>query len=82
MIEQFKTEYKDYKYFETSAKINDGIEKLFQDLGEDLYKILNENGGRERNQCQRNITIFKYKKPKKNSCTCLKVDPGNYKKKD
>jgi len=81
LIEKFKIEYKDYKYYETSAKINEGIEKLFQDLGEDLYKILNKNGGRE-NKCQTNIEISKYVKPKKSSCSCLKVDDRDYKKKD
>ena len=35
LVEQFKNVHY-FKYYETSAKNNDGIEKLFQDLGEDL----------------------------------------------
>ena len=70
LIEQLKNEYKDYKYFETSAKNNDGIEKLFKDIGEDLYEILREKEGKGRKKSQSVIKISKYKKNNKNNCIC------------
>ena len=71
LIEQLKNEYKDYKYFETSAKNNDGIEKLFKDIGEDLYEILREKEGKGRKKSQSVIKISKYKnKNKGNNCLC------------
>ena len=84
LIEQFKNEYKDYKYYETSAKKNDGIEKLFQDLGEDLYKILNKKGGKKRNNCQSVIKIVNYERTtKNNNCfICYISDNKNNKYKD
>ena len=70
LIEQLKNELKDYKYFETSAKSNDGIEKLFQEIGEDLNKILSGKEGR-RKTSQVAIKISKYKKGKeKKNCLC------------
>ena len=72
LIEQLKNEYKDYKYFETSAKNNDGIEKLFQEIGEDLHEILIEKQGKGRKKSQNAIKISKYNKKKNNDCQCLK----------
>jgi len=69
LINQFKEEYKDFKYYKTSAKNNDGIDKMFQDLGEDLYKILVEKKGNPKTQ--KGIKITKYSKPKpKKDCIC------------
>ena len=74
LVEQFKNDHQNFKYYETSAKNNDGIEKLFQDLGEDLYRIKLENEGRGRSKSQNTIKVSKYdKKNKKNNCACLKV---------
>ena len=71
LIEQLKNEYKDYKYFETSAKNNDGIENLFKEIGEDLYKILSEKEGKGRKKSQSAVKISKYKnKNKGNNCLC------------
>ena len=67
MINQFKEEYKDFKYYETSAKNNEGIEELFQDLAEDLYKILVKEGGKRRN----NDNKLKYYKTKSNKGNCI-----------
>ena len=69
LVEKFKNEYKEFKYYETSAKNNDGIEKLFQDLGEDLYKIPGVGSTRS----QSTVQIGKYNKKKKEQCFCLKV---------
>jgi len=69
LINQLKEEYKDFKYYKTSAKNNDGIDKMFQDLGEDLYKILVEKKGNPKTQ--KGIKITKYSKPKpKKDCIC------------
>ena len=57
LVEQFKNENKEYKYYETSAKNNDGIDQLFQEIGEDLYKILCEKMGRGRTKSQNAIKI-------------------------
>ena len=72
LVEQFKNENKEYKYYETSAKNNDGIDQLFQEIGEDLYKILREKMGRGRTKSQNAIKISKYikKKNKDNDCLC------------
>ena len=84
LIEQIKNEYKNYKYYETSAKNNDGIEKFFQDLGEDLYKIRNEKEGRKRYNGKNVIKIRKYEKTKKKNDCCLsyRLDNKHYKNKD
>ena len=73
VIDEFIIENK-YKYFETSAKENIGIDELFQELSEDLYKILIETGGKKSQNTQ---TLNKYKgnKRNKNNCICaLKND--------
>ena len=57
-----------YKYFETSAKENTGIDELFQELSEDLYKILIETGG---NKSQNTQTLNKFKGNKKNKHNCI-----------
>ena len=62
MINQFKEEYKGFKYYETSAKKNFGIDDLFEGLAIDLYKILVEEG---RTKPKNNIKVGKYKKMKK-----------------
>jgi len=57
-----------YKYYETSAKENMGIDSLFQELSEDLYKIFIEAGG---NKTQNTQTLNKYKVKKgKSNCIC------------
>ena len=57
-----------YKYFETSAKENIGIDELFQELSEDLYKILIETGGKKSQNTQ---TLNKFKGNKKNKSDCI-----------
>jgi len=69
LINKFKEEFKDFKYYETSAKKSEGIDKMFQDLGEDLYKILVEK--KEKAKPQNAIKISKYNKNKKNSSNCM-----------
>jgi small GTP-binding protein len=74
LVQEFKDENKDYKYYETSAKNNTGIEKLFQEIGEDLYNILSEKEGRGRSKSQNAIKISKYNKNKNknngSNCPC------------
>ena len=53
-----------YKYYETSAKSNSGIDELFQELSEDLYKILVETGGNNKSQNSKKLSKYK-KKTKK-----------------
>ena len=71
MINQFKEEYKDFKYYETSAKNNEGIEELFQELAEDLYNIYVKEGRNRRNKSQDIIKIGKYNKKKSNKGICI-----------
>ena len=66
-IDEFIIENK-YKYFETSAKENIGIDELFQELSEDLYKILIETGGKKSQNTQ---TLNKFKGNKKNKSDCI-----------
>ena len=66
-IDEFIIDNK-YKYFETSAKENTGIDELFQELSEDLYKILIETGG---NKSQNTQTLNKFKGNKKNKSDCI-----------
>ena len=67
MVDEFLSTNK-YKYFETSAKDNNGIDELFQELSEDLYTILIEAGS---NKTQNAQTLNKFKrKPKKPDCIC------------
>ena len=66
-IDEFIIDNK-YKYFETSAKENIGIDELFQELSEDLYKILIETGGKKSQNTQ---TLNKFKGNKRNKhCIC------------
>ena len=67
VIDEFIIENK-YKYFETSAKENIGIDELFQELSEDLYKILIETGGKKSQNTQ---TLNKFKGNKKNKSDCI-----------
>ena len=60
-----------YKYFETSAKENNGINELFQELSEDLYTILLETGGKNRTHKTQTLNKFKRNK-RKNDCICSK----------
>ena len=53
LINQFKEEYKDFKYYETSTKDDIGINKIFLDLAEDLYKILFKEGGNRSDKSQK-----------------------------
>ena len=67
MVDEFLCKNK-YKYFETSAKDNNGIDELFQELSEDLYTILIEAGS---NKTQNAQTLNKFKrKQKKPDCIC------------
>ena len=67
MVDEFLSKNK-YKYFETSAKDNNGIDEVFQELSEDLYTILVETGS---NKIQNAQTLNKFKrKPKKPDCIC------------
>ena len=68
MINQFKEEYKSFKYYETSAKDNNRINEIFEELAIDLYKILVEEG---RTKSKNNIKLGKYKKVKKNEGNCI-----------
>jgi len=79
-INKFKEEYKDFKYYETSAKNNDGIDKMFQDLGEELYKILVEKKGNPKTQNAIKISKYSKSKPKGN-CSCF-GENENIKNKD
>ena len=67
VIDEFISKNK-YKYYETSAKDNTGIDELFQELAEDLYKILVETGGN--NKPQNTEKISKFKKKQKSDCIC------------
>ena len=60
------------KYYETSAKDNTGIDELFQDLSEDLYKILVETGGNNKSQNIKKIRNYKNKKQKSNCIWTIK----------
>ena len=69
MVDEFLCKNK-YKYFETSAKNNNGIDEVFQELSEDLYTILVETGS---NKIQNAQTLNKFKRNKrKNDCICSK----------
>jgi len=57
------------KYYETSAKNNTGIDELFQELSEDLYKMLVETGGNNMPQNTQKISNYKRKK-QKSDCIC------------
>ena len=61
------------KYYETSAKDNAGIDELFQDLSEDLYKIIIEEGSKNKAQSSKKLT--KFKKKKKSNCMCSVNQP-------
>ena len=78
LVNQFINKYPDFKYYETSAKSNEGIEELFKNLGEDFYKNLDEY---ERNKYQNTKKLTNCKNKKKSYCICYKND-GNYKSKD
>ena len=66
LVNEFINENKKYKYFETSAKENIGINELFQNLSEDLYKIHIKLTCQKKSQ---NTYILKnYNPPKKNNC--------------
>ena len=67
VIDIFLEENRDFKYKETSAKIeNDNqIKELFQEMGEDLYIYAS---GRKRNDKKNNIKIAGYKEKKKSKC--------------
>ncbi len=67
VIEEFLCKTK-YKYYETSAKDNNGIDELFQDLSEDLYQILLETGGKKRTQNIQKLSNFDNKN---NNSKCL-----------
>ena len=57
------------KYYETRAKDNTGIDELFQELSEDLYKMLVETGGNNMPQNTQKISNYKRKK-QKSDCIC------------
>ena len=61
VIDEFLCKNK-YKYFEISAKENSGIEELFQELSEDLYKILVETSSNKTKRIQKTITYNSYKR--------------------
>ena len=67
LVNEFINENKKYKYFETSAKLNDGINELFEDLGENLYQVQIKENTRKKSQ---NIYILKNNNiEKKNFCS-------------
>ena len=68
MVDEFLSKNK-YKYFETSAKDNNGIDELFQELSEDLYTILVETGSNKIQNAQ-TLNKFKRNKTKKGDCIC------------
>ena len=67
LVDEFIIKNK-YRYFETSAKDNNGIDELFQELSEDLYKINVESGG---NRTQNTQTLNRFKGNKKNKSNCI-----------
>ena len=69
VVEEFICQNK-YKYFETSAKDNSGIDVLFQELSEDLYQILVEAGGKNRTYRNKKLKIYKGNKSIKDDCFC------------
>ena len=69
VVEEFICQNK-YKYFETSAKDNRGIDVLFQELSEDLYQILVEAGGKNRTYRNKKLKIYKGNKSIKDDCFC------------
>jgi small GTP-binding protein len=72
LVNDFISENKNYKYFETSAKENIGINELFQDLSEDLYKIHTKS-------CQKksqNVYMLNNYKPSK-KINCLMCSPAS-----
>ena len=74
MINNFLNQHKDkYKFESTSALENTNIDKIFQELAEEIYKIYLTSSKKE----QKKITINKYKKEKsrRNNCICS-MDSG------
>ena len=73
-IDAFLNDYKNFKYKETSAKDNTGIEKSFEEISEDLYKIFIEEGSRNKTQkiikINRERVSTKKKQKKKNCLMC------------
>ena len=66
LVDDFINENTNYKYFETSAKENIGINELFQNLSEDLYKIHIKLTCQKKSQ---NTYILKnYNPSKENKC--------------
>ena len=57
-----------YKYYETSAKDNTGIEELFQKLAEDFEKILEAGGNKP---IQNSAKLGNFKNNNKTGCQCL-----------
>ena len=71
LINQFKEVYKGIKYYETSAKENRGINELFEEIAEDLYKILVKEEGNRRNNFRNKLILRTYDKKKSNKGNCV-----------
>ena len=71
LVNEFINENKKYKYFETSAKENIGINELFEDLAETLYKVQSKENNKKKSQ---NIYISKNINTHKKSI-CLMCNP-------
>ncbi len=66
LIEDFKKNYEDMIYFETSAKDNINIEKIFEEMGEKLYVEYLKSGRATNTQIK--VKMESKKKKKKNCC--------------
>jgi small GTP-binding protein len=71
LVNEFINENKKYKYFETSAKENIGINELFEDLAENLYEVQIKENTKKKSQ---NIYILKNFNNKKRNI-CLMCNP-------
>ena len=71
LVDDFINENTNYKYFETSAKENIGINELFEDLAENLYEVQIKENTKKKSQ---NIYISKNINTHKKSI-CLMCNP-------
>ena len=68
VIDEFLCKNK-YKYYESSAKDNSGIDEIFQELSEDLYEIHDKAGGNSNTQNIHKLNINTAKK-RESRCSC------------
>ena len=71
LIEEVLKKYNIEHYETTSAKENKNIDKIFQEIGEMIYKNYEKQGKQE----QKNIKVDKYKEKKGKTCgRCVKIE--------